>query len=95
MPRGVPKSDVRKSSKSHSRRGEIRMVDVSVEKRTWQLNEVGEAYTNLAIAVIESAIKTEGLMYLQTESGQWWLKVLDMDVEGFLGYVGRISKQAS
>ena len=46
-------------------------------------------------AVIESAIKTEGLMYLQAKAGQWWLEVLGMNAEGLLGYVRRISKQAS
>ena len=71
------------------------MADVSGPKRIWQLNDVEEKYTHLAIAVIESAIKTEGLMYLQTKSGQWWLEVLGMNAEGLLGYVRRMSKQAS
>lgn len=60
-----------------------------------QLDNVEEEYRNLATAVIESAVKEEGLEYLQTESGRWWLDAMGIDGEEFLSYIDRVHRQAS
>lgn len=63
--------------------------------RIQQLDNVEEEYRSLAIAVVESAVKEEGLEYMQTESGRWWLDVMGIDGEEFLAYLNRIYRQAS
>ena len=59
------------------------------------MDNVEEEYRSLAIAVVESAVKEEGLEYLQAESGRWWLDVMGIDGEEFLAYLNRVHRQAS
>ena len=53
---------------------------------------VANAYKNFAVAVLTAAAKEEGLEYLNTEDGRWWLEVVEPAET--LGYIERISKRA-
>ena len=60
-----------------------------------RFDSVANAYKDLAVAVLAGGVKEEGLEYLDTEDGRWWLEALGVDSDETLGYLERISRRAS
>ena len=60
-----------------------------------RFDPAANAYNNLAVAVLTGGVKEEGLEYLNTEDGRWWLEALGVDSDETLGYLERVARRAS
>ena len=60
-----------------------------------RFDPVANGYKDLAVAVLAGGVNEEGLEYLDTEDGRWWLEALGVDSDETLGYLERISRRAS
>ena len=60
-----------------------------------RFDPVANGYKDLAVAVLAGGVKEEGLEYLDTEDGRWWLEALGVDSDETLGYLERIARRAS
>ena len=60
-----------------------------------RFDPVANAHKDLAVAVLAGGVNEEGLEYLNTKDGRWWLEALGVDSDETLGYLERIARRAS
>ena len=60
-----------------------------------RFDSVANAYKDLAVAVLAGGVNEEGLEYLDTEDGRWWLEALGVDSDEMLGCLKRVARRAS
>ena len=60
-----------------------------------RFDPVANGHKDLAVAVLAGGVNEEGLEYLDTEDGRWWLEALGVDSDETLGYLERIARRAS
>ena len=60
-----------------------------------RFDSVANAYKNLAVAVLAGGVNEEGLEYLNTKGGRWWLEALGVDSDETLGCLERVARRAS
>ena len=46
-----------------------------------------DSYVNLGLAVLKMAVAEEGIGYLSTDDGRWWMEVLDMNPDDVVAAV--------
>jgi len=61
-----------------------RMKSLQAQKINHRPDPVQIAHTNLVVAIIKQAVKVEGMDYLNSEDGRYWLDLIGIDIKRIL-----------